>query len=152
MYDIVSIIFLHHPQSIINLCLSSALCEGQLSLQSLPDVLFVNNNGVHNVELGTVIRVRCTASSSSAPTMTWFKDGSSLTNDPPHVRIRTSTDGTAVVSTLTIDNFDSTDDGDYFCQASDDTNSESSTTLSLTSKLTHEEIKNLFSCNIIPHL
>ena len=98
-------------------------------------MLFVNNSGVHNVELGTVIRVRCTASSSSAPTMTWFKDGSSLTNDPPHVRIRTSTDGTAVVSTLTIDNFDSTDDGDYFCQASDDTNSESSTTLSLTSKL-----------------
>ena len=88
------------------------------------------------MELGTVIRVRCTASSSSAPTMTWFNDGSSLTNDPPHVRIRTSTDGTAVVSTLTIDNFDSTDDGIYFCQASDDTNSESSTTLNLTSKLT----------------
>ena len=90
---------------------------------------------MHNVELGTVIRVRCTASSSSAPTMTWFKDGNSLTNDPPHVRIRTSTDGTAVVSTLTVDNFNFTDDGIYFCQASNDTNSESSTTLSLTSKL-----------------
>ena len=73
--------------------------------------------------------------------MMWFKDGSSLTNDPPHVRIRTSTDGTAVVSTLTIDNFDSTDNGDYFCQASDGSNSESSITLNLTSKLTHEEIK-----------
>ena len=90
---------------------------------------------MHNVELGTVIRVRCTASSSSAPTVTWFKDGNSLTNDPPHVRIRTSTDGTAVVSTLTVDNFDFVDDGIYFCQASNDTNSESSTTLSLTSKL-----------------
>ena len=67
--------------------------------------------------------------------MTWFKDGSSLTNDPPHVRIRTSTDGTAAISTLTVDNFNFTDNGDYFCQASDDTNSESSTTLNLTSKL-----------------
>ena len=130
----MSIVFLYLPQSIINLCLSPALCEGQLNLQSLPDVLFVNNSGVHNVELGTVIRVRCTASSSSAPTMTWFKDGSSLTNDPPHVRIRTSTDGTTVVSTLTVDNFDFVDNGIYVCQASDGTNSENSTTLSLTSK------------------
>ena len=131
--------------SSFSIFLNPALCEGQLNLQSLPDVLFVNNSGVHNVELGTVIRVRCTASSSSAPTMTWFKDGSSLTNDPPHVRIRTSTNGTAVVSTLTVDNFDFTDNGIYFCQANDGSNSENSTTLSLTSKLTHEEIKTRYN-------
>ena len=90
---------------------------------------------MHNVELGTVIRVRCTASSSSALTVTWFKNGSSLINDPPHVRIRTNINDTAVVSTLTVDNFDSVDNGIYFCQANDGSNSENSTTLNLTSKL-----------------
>ena len=115
--------FLHLPP---------AACQGQLSLEALPDVLFVNNSGVHNVELGTVIRARCTASSSSAPVVTWFKDGSSLLNDPPHIRIRTSTDSTEVTSVLTIDNFITDDNGNYYCQASDSTTSMTSTTLSLT--------------------
>ena len=115
--------FLHLPP---------AVCQGQLSLEALPDVLFVDNSGVHNVELGTVIRARCTASSSSAPVVTWFKDGSSLLNDPPHIRIRTSTDSTEVTSVLTIDNFITDDNGDYYCQASDSTTSMTSTTLSLT--------------------
>ena len=115
--------FLHLPP---------AVCQGQLSLEALPDVLFVDNSGVHNVELGTVIRARCTASSSSAPVVTWFKDGSSLLNDPPHIRIRTSTDSTEVTSVLTIDNFTTTDNGDYYCQASDTITSMTSTTLSLT--------------------
>ena len=111
---------------------SPAVCQGQLSLEALPDVLFVNNSGVHNVELGTVIRARCTASSSSAPIVVWFKDGDSLLNDPPHIRIRTSTDDTEVTSVLTIDNFNTGDNGDYYCQAYDSTTTLNSTTLSLT--------------------
>ena len=114
------------------LCLSPAVCQGQLTLEALPDVLFVDNSGVHNVKLGTVIRARCTASSSSAPVVTWFKDGDSLLNDPPHIRIRTSTDDTEVTSVLTIDNFNTGDDGDYYCQANDSTTTLTSTTLSLT--------------------
>ena len=108
------------------------MCQAQLTLNALPDVLFVSNSGVHNVELGTVIRAHCTASSSSIPIVTWFRNGSTLSNDPPHIRIRTSTDSTAVISVLTIDNFITADNGDYYCQASDNLTSLSSTTLSLT--------------------
>ena len=111
---------------------SLAICQGQLSLDALPDLLFVNNSGVHNVELGTVIRARCTANSSSVPVVMWFRNGSTLPNDPPHIRIKTSTDSTTVISVLTIDNFNTTDNGDYYCQASDSLTSLSSTTLCLT--------------------
>ena len=86
------------------------------------------------MEKGSVIRARCTASSSSAPSVTWFKDGEVLSNDPPHIRIRTSTDGTSVSSVLTVDNFAAEDDGMYHCQASDGMSSMSSTTLSFTSE------------------
>ena len=95
-------------------------------------MLFATNNGVHNVELGTVIRARCTANSSCTPVVTWFKDGDSLLNDPPHIRIRTSTDDTEVTSVLTIDNFNTGDNGDYYCQAYDSTTTLNSTALSLT--------------------
>ena len=100
---------------------------------TLPDILFVDNSGVHNVELETVIRARCTASSNSTPVVTWFKDGVSLVNDPPHTRIRSSnTNGNETTSVITIDNFLSSDDGDYHCVASDNTTIMNSTTLILT--------------------
>ena len=114
-----------------NIILPPALVQGQLMLGSLPDLLFVNDSGVHKVELGTVIRARCNSSSTSAPLVAWFKDGIRLDNDPPHIRIRTRTSGSEVNSVLTIDNFDSGDDGDYYCEASDGTDTLTSTTLSL---------------------
>ena len=126
-----------------------AVCQGQLSLEALPDVLFVNNSGVHNVELGTVIRARCTASSSSAPIVVWFKDGDSLLNDPPHIRIRTSTDDTEVTSVLNIDNFNTGDNGDYYCQTYDSTTARNSTTLSLTGVYMYFSLKRepMCGCN-----
>ena len=108
-----------------------AVAQGQLTLQALPDVLFVDNGGVHGVELGTVVRARCTASTSSAPLITWFKDGGILASDPPHIRIRSSSSGSEVSSVLTVDNFDGGDNGDYYCEASNDTDTLASTTLSL---------------------
>ena len=125
----VSIIYI-----ISHVTLSSfvAVAQGQLTLQALPDVLFVDNGGVHGVELGTVVRARCTASSSSsAPLLTWFKDGGILASDPPHIRIRSTSSGSEVSSVLTVDNFDSGDNGDYYCEASNDTDTLTSTTLSL---------------------
>ncbi|CAI8053582.1 hypothetical protein GBAR_LOCUS29303 [Geodia barretti] len=108
------------------------MVQGQLTLQALPDMLFVDNGGVHGVELGTVVRARCTASSSSsAPLLTWFKDGGILASDAPHIRIRSSSSGSEVSSVLTVDNFDSGDNGDYYCEASNDTDTLASTTLSL---------------------
>ena len=108
------------------------MCQGQLSLVTLPDVLFVDNNGVHNIELGTVVQAHCIANSSSVPVVRWLKNGGGLlSNDPPHMRIRTSTDGTVVTSVLTIDNYGLADDGNYTCEATDGTTTMSSTTLSL---------------------
>ena len=111
------------------------LCQGQLTLVTLPDILFVDNSGVHNVELETVIRARCTASSNSTPvSVTWFKDGINLVNDPPHIRIRSSssTNDNETTSVLTIDNFLTNDDGLYHCVASDTNTIMNSTTLTLT--------------------
>ena len=84
------------------------------------------------MELGTVIRAYCTANSSSSPVVTWFKNGDTLINDPPHIRIRSSTDDTVVTSVLTIDNFIADDDGNYSCEANDSMTTMSSITLSLT--------------------
>ena len=50
------------------------------------------------MELGTVIRAYYTANSSSSSVVTWFKNGDTLLNDPPHIRIRSSTDDTVVTS------------------------------------------------------
>ena len=107
------------------------MAQGQLTLEALPDLLFVHNSGVHRVELGTVIRARCTASDSSAPTVTWFRNGSSLANDPPHIRIRSRSSGSEASSVLTIDSCTSGDDGDYYCEARNDTHSLNSSALSL---------------------
>ena len=86
------------------------------------------------MELGTVIRARCTASSDSPPppVVMWFKDGVALLNGPPHIRIRSNTNGSEVTSVLTIDNFQSSDDGEYHCEATNTSNTLNSTTLSLT--------------------
>ena len=87
------------------------------------------------MELGTVIRARCTASSDSPPpppVVMWFKDGVALLNEPPHIRIRSNTNGSEVTSVLTIDNFQSSDDGEYYCEATNTSNTLSSTILSLT--------------------
>ena len=120
----------------------SALSRGQLTLQTLPDLLFTNNNGVHNVGVGSVIRLRCTASSSSVPTVTWFNDGAHLLNDPPHIRIRSSVGGNTISSVLIVDNFNVNDNGEYHCQASSGSSSMNSTILSFTSE------SHIIQCNL----
>jgi len=84
----------------------------------------------------TVIWLYCTANSATAiPNITWMKDGVTLVNDPPHIRIRSSSNTLlSNTSSLVVDNFQTSDDGTYLCQASDGTATMNSSTLSLTGR------------------
>ena len=84
-----------------------------------------------------MIWLYCTAISATAtPSITWTKDGVTLVNDPPHIRIRSTSNATEVstTSSLVVDNFGVADDGIYLCQASDGTATMNSSTLSLTGR------------------
>ncbi len=108
--------------------------SNSISLSVLPDVLWVSNGGAHNVADGHVIQVYCSADDITAPTIRWEKGGTEIFQDPPHIFIRTSVIGVMTSSVLTIDPFNSTDDGMYQCIATVDSTSISSSLLSLTSK------------------
>ena len=103
----------------------------QLAITPLPNALFQNNGGVRNIVEQSVIWLYCTANSTVA-TITWTKDGVALVNDPSHIRIRSSSSGMSTTSSLVVDNFQSSDNGSYVCQASDGTATVNSSTLSLT--------------------
>ncbi len=105
-----------------------------ISLSVLPDALWVSNGGVHNIVEGHVIQVYCSADDITAPTIRWEKGGTEIFQDPPHIFIRTSVSGATTSSVLTIDPFNSTDDGAYRCIATVDSTSIASGLLTLTSK------------------
>ena len=110
--------------------LSSAV-NGQLTVTPLPDILFQNNSGIHNIVDQSVIWLYCTANSAAA-TIIWTKNGVTLVNDPAHIRIRSSSSGMSTTSSLVVDNFQSSDNGSYVCQARDGMMTVNSSMLSLT--------------------
>ena len=117
----------------------SLAVNGQLIVTTLPDILFLNNSGVHNIAPQSAIWLYCTANSATAtPSITWTKNGVTLVNDPPHIRIRIRSSNDTLLctnSSLVVDNFGiADDDGSYVCQASDGTATVSSSTLSLTGR------------------
>ena len=105
--------------------------SGPLTLLALPSRLFASRSNSHIVVQGSVVRVYCIATSALPPTVTWLKDGVELHNNPPHIRVRTSTDGNTTSSVLTVDNFGDSDDGTYHCRAEYGTYLLNSTILSL---------------------
>ena len=126
----------------------SSAVNGQLTVTTLPDVLFQNNSGVHNIVEGSVIWLYCTADSTTA-SITWTKDGETLVNDPPHIRIRSSNDTLlSTTSSLVVDNFQATDNGVYLCQASDGTETTSSSTLSLTGRQANSSTSRMISVSL----
>ena len=113
----------------------SSAVNGQLTVTTLPDVLFQNSGGIHSIVEESVVWLYCTAASTTAtPSITWTKNGVTLVNNPPHIRIRSSSNDTLVStpSSLVVDNFQAADDGVYLCQASDGTAALSSSNLTLT--------------------
>ena len=63
-----------------------------------------------------MVQLFCTADSSDA-VFTWDRSGTVLTNDPPHIRIRSNSDASSTTSILTVDNFQAADSGAYQCSA-----------------------------------
>ena len=110
---------------------SSPAVGAQLTVTPLPDILFQNNSGVHNIVEQSVIWLYCTADSATA-TITWTKDGVALVNDLTHIRIRSSNSGMSTTSSLVVDNFQTSDSGNYECQARDGMMTAGSSMLSLT--------------------
>ena len=79
---------------------------------ALPDVFFAARL---NIAEGSVLQLFCTANSSDA-VFTWDRGGTVLTNDPPHIRIRSNSDTNTVTSILTVDGFTTADNGTYQCR------------------------------------
>ena len=89
---------------------------------------------------GSVIQIYCTVEDDTTATFTWTLNGSSLRNDPPHIRIREDnrpersksllTDDSTCV--LTVDNFRASDNGVYQCTATSGATSGNGAAVTLT--------------------
>ena len=106
----------------------------QLTVTSLPAVIFEPNGGTHNVVEGSVIQLYCSVQSTTA-TFSWTNDGDSVAIDISHVRERTCNDSTSTTSVLTIEGFQSSDNGTYQCMTVDGAMSGSGNTVTLVGKL-----------------
>ena len=86
--------------------------------------------GTLEIVSGSNIQLFCSATSTSgvAPDISWSRNGMILENTPPSTYFRTSSDGTTDTSSvLTIEDFQSADNGTYFCVGSIPSNGGSGT-------------------------
>jgi len=111
--------------------------RAQLRVVTLPNILFQNRNANHKIVSGSVIQLYCSATSmTGTPNITWVNNRVNLINNPPHIRIRSSSNNTETISSLTIDYFTSEDDGNYVCHATDGSTAlDKSTTLIINGQL-----------------
>ena len=129
----------------------AAVC-GQTTVAVLPDALWTGTSsgavGVHNILGGSVIQLFCTGTDTAGPpNVMWIRNDVPLSNDPPEVRIRTSDDGaTATSSVLTIEDFDSTDNGTYYCSVVGTSGSAASGALQLTGMLNSVCSASMYVC------
>ena len=122
----------HHHEC----CYFLPVVFGQLTVTSLPDALFRDNGGVHNVVEGSVIQLFCSVESLNV-TFSWTKDGSPVVIDVPDLRERTCNDSTTTTSMLTIEDFQSSDDGTYQCMATNGQESGNGSSTTLTGIILH---------------
>ena len=69
---------------------------------------------------------------SSSLLVAWSKDGGSLVQDVPHIRLRTSTSSSSTTLLLVLDNMVSSDAGVYQCTAQDGLDTASGNELNIT--------------------
>ena len=81
-----------------------------------------------------MIQLYCSVQGTSTATFSWFKDGSQVEIDIPHLRERTTTSAEDMtsMSMLTIETFQSADNGAYGCMAEDGGMSGNGATTNLT--------------------
>ena len=107
--------------------------QANLSVTSLPDLLFSGSNPTRSIVEGSVIRLYCEVNSNSSTlSATWNKDGRKVVQDVPHIIIRTSTSSSSTTLLLVLDNVVSCDAGLYQCTAQDGVISASGTALTIT--------------------
>ena len=100
-------------------------------MTSLPAMLF--NGGNQSIVEGSVIWLYCEVDSvSPSLRVTWNKDNVPLTQDVPHIRMRSSSTTSSTTFLLVVDNFQSSDDGTYQCTAEDGVTTGNGSTLILT--------------------
>ena len=93
--------------------------KAQLSVTSLPDLLFGESN-TRNIVEGSVIWLYCEVNSSSSTlSVMWNKDGESQVQDVPHIILRNFTSSSSSTLLLVVDNVVSSDAGLYQCAAQD---------------------------------
>lgn len=102
-----------------------------MAVTSLPAALFESNSGVHNIVQGSVIQLYCSVDSTTA-TISWTKNGDPVVTDVPHLHQRTCNDGNTTTLVLTIDGFQSGDNGTYQCLARDGVDSGNGTVVIFT--------------------
>ena len=106
--------------------------QSQLSVTSLPELLFSGSNPTKNIVEGSVIWLYCEVNSiSSTLSVTWNKDGGQVVQHVPHTILRTSFSSSTTLL-LVVDNVVSSDAGLYQCTAQDGQDTSTGTTLTIT--------------------
>ena len=99
-------------------------------MTSLPDTLFSGSST--SVVEGSVLWLYCEVNSTSTSlSVSWSKDGGSLVQDVPHIRLRTSTSPSSTTLLLVVDNVVSSDAGVYQCAAQDGLDTASGSSLNV---------------------
>ena len=105
--------------------------KAQLSVTSLPDTICSGSST--SVVEGSVLWLYCEVNSaSSSLSVSWSKDGGSLIQDVPHIRLRTSSSSSSTTLLLMLDNVVSSDAGVYQCTAEDGLETASGSSLTVT--------------------
>ena len=100
-------------------------------MSSLPDAIFSGPST--SVVEGSVLWLYCEVNStSSSLSVSWSKDGVSLVQDVPHIRLRISTSSSSTTLLLVLDNVVSSDAGVYQCTAQDGLDTASGSALTIT--------------------
>ena len=82
---------------------------------------------------GSVLWLYCEVNSTSnSLSVSWSKDGGSLVQDVPHIRLRTSNSSSSTTLLLVLDNVVSSDAGVYQCTAQDGMDTASGNGLTVT--------------------
>ena len=94
--------------------------KAQLSVTSLPDILFSGSNPTRGIVERSVMWLYCEVNSiSSTLSVTWNNDGGQLVQDVPHIILKTSTTSSSTTLLLVLDNVVFSDAGLYQCTAQD---------------------------------
>ena len=109
------------------------MIQAQLSVTSLPDILFSGSDPARTIVEESVIWFYCEVNSASSTlSVTWNKDGGTLVQDVPHIILRTSSTSSSTTLLLVLDDVVSSDNGQYQCTAQDRQDIRSGTTLTIT--------------------